>query len=234
MTAGECEQHNQATIYDVAIIGGGVQGACIFERLSRLGYRVLLVDKDDFGSGTSQASAMLVWGGLLYLKNLDVAEVWRLSALRDQMIQRRVGGAHPHGLAYVFGQRPNQSCWFIHAGLWVYWLLGRGRRRSPIRERDLRERLFLQPEKAIDALIFEEGQLPISDARFVFEWIAQGRNCGGLARNYCRVGNGNFDSSERLWRLELRDGISGEDSTAKAKCVPNPRRCLRPASGAAS
>lgn len=58
--------------FDAVVIGGGVSGAAAYRELDRRGFRVLLVDKGDFSSGTSQASGMLVWGGLLYLKNLDL------------------------------------------------------------------------------------------------------------------------------------------------------------------
>ena len=50
-----------AQCFDVAIIGGGISGACLYDRMCREGYRVLLVDRADFGSGTSQASAMMIW-----------------------------------------------------------------------------------------------------------------------------------------------------------------------------
>jgi len=53
---------------DVVIIGAGVNGAAIGRALSSAGYRVRLIDQSDIGAGTSQASTMLVWGGLLYLR----------------------------------------------------------------------------------------------------------------------------------------------------------------------
>ena len=46
-------------IFDVAIIGGGINGAALYHQLCNEGYRVLLVDKGDFACGTSQASAMM-------------------------------------------------------------------------------------------------------------------------------------------------------------------------------
>ncbi len=55
---------------DFLIIGGGISGAMLHEVLCWQEYRVAMVDKSDFASGTSQASGMLVWGGRLYLKNL--------------------------------------------------------------------------------------------------------------------------------------------------------------------
>ena len=65
--------------HDVVIIGGGVMGAAVFDQLADAGRRVLLVDGGDFAGGTSQASAMLIWGGLLYAANGDWGEIARLS-----------------------------------------------------------------------------------------------------------------------------------------------------------
>ena len=53
------------TVFDVAVVGGGINGASLYHELCSRGYRVLLVDKGDFACGTSQSSAMMVWGGLL-------------------------------------------------------------------------------------------------------------------------------------------------------------------------
>ena len=55
--------------FDITIIGGGINGASLYNKLVQEGYRVLLIDKGDFASGTSQASGMMIWGGLLYLRN---------------------------------------------------------------------------------------------------------------------------------------------------------------------
>lgn len=53
----------QRETFDATIIGGGINGASLYHHLCQKGYRVLLVDKGDFAGGTSQASAMMVWGG---------------------------------------------------------------------------------------------------------------------------------------------------------------------------
>ena len=75
------------TGFDVAVVGGGINGASLYHELCARGYRVLLIDKGDFASGTSQSSAMMVWGGLLYLRNLDFKAVIEFSLSRDRMIQ---------------------------------------------------------------------------------------------------------------------------------------------------
>ncbi|MDA3007649.1 MAG: FAD-dependent oxidoreductase, partial [Actinomycetota bacterium] len=57
--------------FDVLIIGGGINGAVSAASLAGRGARVAVVERDDFGSFTSQASSNLVWGGFKYLENYE-------------------------------------------------------------------------------------------------------------------------------------------------------------------
>lgn len=73
--------------FDVVIAGGGISGAALFALLARSGYRALLIDQGDFGSLTSQGSAMMSWGGLLSLTRFDVKTVYDHSHNRDQLLE---------------------------------------------------------------------------------------------------------------------------------------------------
>jgi glycerol-3-phosphate dehydrogenase len=59
--------------FDVLVIGGGVTGAGVAVDAAARGYRVALVEKTDFASGTSSKSTKLVHGGIRYLPNFDFA-----------------------------------------------------------------------------------------------------------------------------------------------------------------
>ena len=65
----------QTEVFDIVVIGAGITGACLFHQLREKGFRVLLADKSDFAGGTSQASAMMLWGGLAYLRSFDLPTV---------------------------------------------------------------------------------------------------------------------------------------------------------------
>jgi glycerol-3-phosphate dehydrogenase len=71
-------------IFDLAIIGGGITGACIARDAARRGLRVALVEKRDFSCGTSSASSKLVHGGLRYLQTFEFGLV------RESLRERRV------------------------------------------------------------------------------------------------------------------------------------------------
>jgi glycerol-3-phosphate dehydrogenase len=55
------------TAFDIAVIGGGINGASAAQHLAAAGYRTLIVEKGDFGSGTTARSSRLLHCGLRYL-----------------------------------------------------------------------------------------------------------------------------------------------------------------------
>jgi glycerol-3-phosphate dehydrogenase len=71
---------------DVVVIGGGIVGAGTAALAARMGLRVALLERHDFGSGTSSASSKLIHGGLRYLRMGDVGLV--REALRESRILR--------------------------------------------------------------------------------------------------------------------------------------------------
>src|SRR5512134_1086314 len=53
--------------WDLIVIGGGITGAGILREAARLGLKALLVERNDFASGTSSHSSKLIHGGLRYV-----------------------------------------------------------------------------------------------------------------------------------------------------------------------
>ena len=110
----------QNEIFDVTIIGGGINGACLYHQLCRKGYRGLLVDKGDFACGSSQASAMMVWGGLLYLRNLDFMTVTQLSRDREAMIQNMGCEVSPSLFRYIPSRDTGWNKYLMAPALYFY------------------------------------------------------------------------------------------------------------------
>ena len=114
----------KTTTFDVAIIGGGINGSCLYNKLCNKGYKVILIDKGDFGCGTSQASAMMIWGGLLYLRNFDIFSVYHFSKERDAMIKDMGAWVTPCSFRYIPVSKGGIKKHFVHLCLYLYWLLG--------------------------------------------------------------------------------------------------------------
>src|SRR5574341_1974588 len=81
--------------WDLIVIGGGITGAGILHEATRVGLRVLLLEQNDFASGTSSRSSKLVHGGLRYLKNLQLRMTWRAVHERDLLLREGRGLIEP-------------------------------------------------------------------------------------------------------------------------------------------
>lgn len=209
---------NEVT-FDVAIIGGGINGASLFDRLSRMGYRTVLLDKGDFSGGSSQASAMMIWGGLLYLRNMDIASVLGFSRSRDQMIRSLSDWISPCRFRFLPAQKGLLSKLPILSAMYFYWLLGKCNRTRPRVETCFPEKnCIAQP---CDSLLFEEGMLRCSDSRFVLRMLTDKRPPDHVALNYCALQEGEYHRGENRWHLAAQDRPGGRSLRIRARMVVN-------------
>jgi len=100
--------------FDVAIIGGGIHGAWIALRAQQAGYRVALIEKNDFGAATSANSLKILHGGLRYLQHLDLKRMRHSIAAR-----REFGRLSPHLVRPLPCVMPLQAM-----GIRSPWILG--------------------------------------------------------------------------------------------------------------
>lgn len=207
--------------FDVAILGGGINGSCLYGTLCRRGYRALLIDRSDFAGGTSQASGMMVWGGLLYLRQFDLATVFRLSRSRDRMLGDLGDQVRACTFLYVPSRPTALRQALLATGLRAYGLLGNGKRRKPPFERSFPEQDLLVEGARAGAFRIEEAFLNSSDSRFVLSWITPHGPPRGSALNHCDIVEGRLDPPGRNWLLLLRDRLTGEEGRARARILVN-------------
>jgi glycerol-3-phosphate dehydrogenase len=164
---------------------------------------------------------MMVWGGLLYLKNGDLATVWRLSRLREELLAGTTPGVSPLCIRFL-GEHPGVSAgYLLRLALYLYWFLGSCRRRRPTVESVFPEQELFRDGPAWTSLTYEEGQIVPSDACLVLHWILDGHSDTGWAFNYCRLCGGRFDTQERVWHLDLEDRLCDRHFSARARWVIN-------------
>lgn len=106
-------------VFDLAVIGGGINGAGIARDASGRGLSVCLIEQDDLAAHTSSASTKLIHGGLRYLEHGELRLVRESLAERERLL-----GIAPHivqpmhfVLPWVEGLRPR---WLLRLGLFVY------------------------------------------------------------------------------------------------------------------
>lgn len=189
----------EESLYDIAVIGGGINGAGIARDAAGRGAKVLLLEARDLASGTSSASTKLIHGGLRYLEHYEFALV------REALSEReRLWAIAPHvirPLRFVLPQAPGlRPAWLLRLGLFLYDHIG-GRERLPATESvRLSDHPAGAPLKPTYARGFVYSDCRVDDARLVVLNARAAVDRGAEVRTRC--------PAERLaregdhWRIE--------------------------------
>lgn len=154
------------TLFDLAVIGGGINGAGIARDAAGRGAKVLLLEAGDLAGGTSSASTKLIHGGLRYLEHREFGLVREALAEREALWRIAPHIIHPMRfvLPYVEGLRPK---WLLRLGLFLYDHIG-GRKRLPVtRTVNLAKHPAGAPLQPGFATGFEYSDGWVDDARLV-------------------------------------------------------------------
>lgn len=243
--------------FDVIVIGGGAVGASSAQHLAAQGYRTLLVDKGDFGSGTSSRSSRLLYSGLAYFS--PDYELWRFAYRPRDLFQRvrmaklamecrtELASTMPERVSrhtfffpvYEGGEYPG---WKVDLGYRALGLFGSKKvplnyRRLPAAEaaRQFGLVALMDRKRLTSVAVFDEYQYKWAE-RICFDTILDAERCGATARNYTEVtrldplpGGG--------WRIALESavepGATVEAATIVNAAGPWADRLLRRTSGTA-
>lgn len=200
--------------YDLVVIGGGITGAGVLREAVRTGAKVLLVERDDYASGTSSRSSKLVHGGLRYLKSGQ----WKLTLESVRERERLLRDAPDLVLPLPFvmplhrGRKPGR--WLMRLGLAIYDLMAGGRRSRFVNADDV---LARAPGVARDALLgglaYEDATT--DDARLVLRLIFDAAALGATAMNYTQA------ELIEPGRVRLTDRLDGTERETGAGMVIN-------------
>jgi glycerol-3-phosphate dehydrogenase len=219
-------QHDLARLknelFDLLIIGGGITGAGIARDAALRGFKVALVEKDDYASGTSSRSSKLVHGGLRYLEHFQFHLVFEASRERRLLLHLAPSLVYPLPFLYPIYRDTKFPPWMIEIGMWLYDAL------ALFRNYGLHQRLTTEQIAArvpvLDTANIVGGEhyydAQVDDARLTLENVRSAHLHGAVIVNHVRV--------EGLLRsLKGRvEGIhahtrEGERITARARVVVN-------------
>ncbi|HBK05515.1 MAG TPA: glycerol-3-phosphate dehydrogenase [Acetobacteraceae bacterium] len=204
--------------YDLAIIGGGINGCGIARDAAGRGWRVFLCDRADLASGTSSASTKLIHGGLRYLEHYE----FRL--VREALMEREVlWGIAPHiiwPLRFVLPHHNNlRPAWMLRLGLFLYDHLG-GRKRLPptqtLRLHDVPAGAVLKPEFTRG---FEYSDCWVEDSRLVVLNARDAAERGATIAT--RTACVSAERADGRWKLTLQDENTGQRRGIHARALVN-------------
>jgi len=209
-------------IYDIAVIGGGVNGCAIARDAAGRGLSVFLCEAGDLACGTSSASTKLFHGGLRYLEYYDFRLVRHSLIERELLLKAMPHIASP--LRFVLphhrGLRP---AWLLRLGLFIYdhldFRLGARKLLPGTKTIDLTQDVAGAPLKKSFVKGFEYSDGSVDDARLVVLNALDGANKGAeiAVRSRCikaaRVGG--------IWSVDIRDEQTQSIRTIRARALVN-------------
>jgi glycerol-3-phosphate dehydrogenase len=202
------------TGYDLAIIGGGINGCGIARDAAGRGLKVFLAEQGDLASGTSSASTKLIHGGLRYLEHYE----FRL--VREALIEREVLlEAAPHiiwPLRFVLPHHRGLRPWpILRLGLFLYDHLGGRKILPPTRSLDLRTDAIGHSLRPEFERAFEYSDCWVEDARLVALNAVAARERGAVIRTRTKCVSARREQG--AWTLTL----DGEPARMRARVLVN-------------
>lgn len=220
------------TEYDVLVIGGGAFGAAAAREATLRGLNVALVERADFGAGSSAECFKMVHGGIRYLQHADIPRL--RASCRERTIFLRIAPhlVHPLPIAIPTYGRGQKGRAFLGAGACVYDLLTCDRnigirdRARHIRRTQLlskAELLNIYPHLAAadltGAVVFEDGQM-YNPARLVLAFVKAAVQAGASAANYVEATRMLWDG-DRVCGARMRDRLTGDELDVRARLTLN-------------
>ena len=175
-----------ARVFDLAVIGGGVNGAAIARDAAGRGATVLLLEAGDLAQGTSSCSTKLIHGGLRYLEHYEFGLVRESLSEREALWAIAPHIIHPlrFVLPHVKGLRPR---WLLRLGLFLYDHIGGRKRLPPTRTINLQSHVAGQPLGPGFGTAFEYSDGWVDDARLVVLSALDAAEHGAEVRTRTRV-----------------------------------------------
>ncbi|MEX2126265.1 MAG: glycerol-3-phosphate dehydrogenase [Woeseia sp.] len=209
--------------YDVVIIGGGINGAGVARDAAMRGLKVLLLEQNDFGSGTSSWSSRLIHGGLRYLEYGEIPLVYE--SLHERRVLRSTASHLVKKICINIPvyEHSKRGMWLLRAGMIAYDFLSLGK--SLPRHRVLNREAFLRMEPGVNpsglrgGVQYFDAQVTYAE-RLVVENIIAAAKAGASVQNYSPVTAIDVQHG-RVERVRYLDRETARESEARAKVVVN-------------
>ena len=214
-------------IYDIVIIGGGAVGSGILLDATLRGYKVILLEKNDFASGASSKSSKLVHGGVRYLeKAIKEFDKSQYDLVKEALAERAIFLKNASNISKrikifipIFSYL---NLIYTSIGLYFYKLISRGK--------NLGKNHYIN--KVVSALFFPNIKIKnlkaclsfydgsFLDIRMVISLLQTANLNGAQLKNYCEVNEFLYEN-EKISALRYFDKIQNKTYEIKTKVVIN-------------
>src|SRR5580765_314442 len=206
--------------FDVLVIGGGINGVAIARECAQWSKRTLLVEQNDFSSGTTSRSTRIIHGGLRYLEYGEIGLVRESLCERERLLNQLPHLVRPLQFLLALQKKSrslSRSSLAIRTGLWLYHHWAGGKR--PVCDDRAAFENQMDNGGSWSIYSYEDAQCEFPE-RLVAEWLAESMAAGAVACNHTEVLEISR-SNGRVPGARLRDRISGQEYTVHAIHIVN-------------
>ncbi|GAB2632602.1 glycerol-3-phosphate dehydrogenase/oxidase [Emticicia sediminis] len=213
--------------FDICIIGGGASGAgCALDAVLR-GFKVALIEKEDFAAETSSKSTKLIHGGVRYLeqafKNLDFAQLRQVKhglEERHTVIRNAPHLAHP--LALITPVFSWFEGFYFKIGLTIYGFFAKNDsmpKAEWLNKKETFEHIPTLTPKLHSSVMYYDGQL--DDARYCLALAHSADEAGASVVNHASITGFQKDINGKITTAIVKDNLSEKNIAVKAKLFIN-------------
>lgn len=202
-------------VFDLAVIGGGINGAGIAADAAGRGLNVVLCEQNDLASATSSKSSKLIHGGLRYLEHYEFKLVRQALAEREILLKNA-----PHIIKPLQFRLPHQPhlrpAWLIRIGLFLYNNLAR--RISLPASKGIK---FSHDGPLVSSITkgFEYSDAWVDDARLVILNALSAQDNGAIIKTQTQCIKAIRE--DNVWVITLKDSLTGVISFIRAHSIVN-------------
>lgn len=209
--------------YDVLIIGGGINGTAVARDAALRGLRTALVEKEDFGYGTTSRSTRLIHGGLRYLEHFDFGLVREGLREREVLLKTAAHLVKPLPFLVPVYKGDRVGIPKLKAGMILYDLLSWDKSMPSHKFLKVHEALEKEPhlkgDNLVGAMVYYDGQVEMPE-RVSVENVLQAAEHGADIANHALFETYLRDGS-RITGARVRDLLTDQVYDIKAKFVVN-------------
>lgn len=204
---------------DLLVIGGGITGCGLARDAALRGLTVALVEREDFGAGTSSRSSKLIHGGLRYLEYFELGLVREAARERHVLLQIAPHLVHP--LSFILPIFPGQSMAKYGLGLWVFDRLANATPHERHRRLSADEVARRLPGLRTPVTGgYRYGEYITDDARLTLENALSAAQHGALVANHAPARSLIVEGG-RVAGAVVVDALTGDACAVRARVVVN-------------
>lgn len=206
-----------STIYDLLIVGGGINGAGVAADAAGRGLSVFLCEQGDLAGATSSASSKLIHGGLRYLEHKEFRLV--KEALAEREILLKIAPHLVQPLRFILPHRSHlRPAWMLRMGLFLYDHMAKRDVIEGSKQVRFTANSPLKPEIRKG---FMYSDCWVDDARLVLANAQSARQNGAVIRTQTRCTGARRVPEHNIWVVDLEDNLTGQKFQVSSRCVVN-------------